>query len=61
VFTPDFIDKYWHRSFPGAMVLRIAGAGHHLQEDAHEQLVPALMDFLERALAASRNMNNSNL
>jgi len=40
------------------MVLRIAGAGHYLQEDAHEQLVPALMDFLERALAASRNMNN---
>jgi len=47
IFTPDFVNNYWKRSFPGAHVLRIAGAGHYLQEDGHETIVPALMNFLQ--------------
>lgn len=47
VFTPDFIDTYWKRSFPEAEVLRLSDASHYLQEDAYEQLVPELLDFMK--------------
>lgn len=47
VFRPDFfIDTLWRRTFPNADVLRIDDAGHYLQEDAHETIVPALLTFL---------------
>ncbi len=46
-FTPDILDELWLKDFPGARVLRIDDAGHYLQEDAHEVLVPALLRFLE--------------
>ncbi len=54
VFTPDFIDTYWKRTFPDAEVLRLPGAGHYLQEDAHEEIVPALLHFLGEASARVR-------
>jgi hypothetical protein len=28
-------------------VIRLEGAGHYLQEDAHERIVPALLEQLE--------------
>jgi pimeloyl-ACP methyl ester carboxylesterase len=36
----------WVEDFPHADVLRIPDAGHFLQEDAHELVVPALLGFL---------------
>ncbi len=47
-FTPDMLDQLWLQDFPDAEVLRIADAGHYIQEDAHEQVIPALLDFLSR-------------
>jgi cis-3-alkyl-4-acyloxetan-2-one decarboxylase len=46
VFTPDFIDVFWKRTFPDAEVMRLAEASHYLQEDAHEEIVPAPLRFL---------------
>jgi pimeloyl-ACP methyl ester carboxylesterase len=43
-FTPAMLEGLWLRTFPGATVLRLADAGHYLQEDAHEQIVPALLE-----------------
>lgn len=45
-FTPDMLDKLWLRDFPEADVMRIDDAGHYIQEDAHEQVIPPLLDFL---------------
>jgi pimeloyl-ACP methyl ester carboxylesterase len=45
-FTPSVLDQLWLKTFPAATVLRLEDAGHYLQEDAHERIVPALLDFL---------------
>lgn len=45
-FTPEMLDGLWLRTFPDADVMRIEDAGHYLQEDAHERIVPALLDFV---------------
>ncbi|MEO0421167.1 MAG: alpha/beta fold hydrolase [Pseudomonadota bacterium] len=45
-FTPDMLDDYWLRDFPDAQVHRIDDAGHYIQEDAHEQVIPKLLPFL---------------
>ena len=45
-FTPEMLDGLWLRTFPDAEVVRIEDAGHYLQEDAHERIVPALLEFL---------------
>ncbi len=47
VFTPKFIDLYWKRTFPNAEVMPLTDAGHYLQEDAYEEILPALLHFLE--------------
>jgi pimeloyl-ACP methyl ester carboxylesterase len=47
VLGPAVFDQ-WRRDFPGAEVLSLPDVGHFLQEDAHEQVVPALVDFLAR-------------
>ena len=46
-FTPSFL-KVWQQTFPDAEITTIDEAGHYLQEDAHEIIVPALLEFLER-------------
>jgi pimeloyl-ACP methyl ester carboxylesterase len=38
----------WRERFPAAEVHRIEDAGHYLQEDAPERVVPLLLDFLRR-------------
>lgn len=47
-FTPEMLDERWLDTFPDAEVTRIPDAGHYLQEDAHEVIVPALVDFVGR-------------
>jgi pimeloyl-ACP methyl ester carboxylesterase len=49
-FTPQMLEGLWLRTFPDAGVVRLDDAGHYLQEDAHERIVPELLEFLrERA------------
>jgi pimeloyl-ACP methyl ester carboxylesterase len=45
-FTPDILERAWLGTFPDANVLRLEDAGHYLQEDAHERIVPALLEHL---------------
>jgi haloalkane dehalogenase len=47
-FTPEMVDQLWLRTFPDAEVVRLDDAGHYLQEDAHERIVPQLVEFLGR-------------
>jgi pimeloyl-ACP methyl ester carboxylesterase len=46
-FTPQVLEQLWLRSFPKADVRRLDEAGHYLQEDAHERIVPELLRFLD--------------
>jgi len=46
-FTPEVLDGLWLQTFPTAEVIRLEDAGHYLQEDAHEQIVPELVKFLQ--------------
>lgn len=47
VFGPEVLAR-WQTSFPHAKVVELPNAGHFLQEDAHEDAVPALLGFLGR-------------
>lgn len=44
-FTPAFLEEFLER-FPRAEVLRLPDAGHYVFEDAHEQIVPRVREFL---------------
>ena len=44
-FTLDPREQLWLKMFPHAKVLKLEGAGHYLQKNAHEKIVPALLDF----------------
>ncbi|HSR85649.1 MAG TPA: alpha/beta fold hydrolase [Streptosporangiaceae bacterium] len=46
-FTPQWLEL-WLQTFPNADTLRLPDAGHYLQEDAYEHIVPALLRFLGR-------------
>lgn len=48
VFTPDILDTEWLDTFPDAEVTRVEDAGHYIQEDAYEIVVPKLLEFLPR-------------
>ncbi|MEM9068145.1 MAG: alpha/beta fold hydrolase [Myxococcota bacterium] len=45
-FTPDMLETFWLADFPDATVMRIEDAGHYIQEDAHEKVIPPMLDFL---------------
>jgi haloalkane dehalogenase len=45
VFDVTFLEE-WERRFPGAEVHRFADAGHYVLEDAHEEIVPLVREFL---------------
>ncbi len=47
-FSRAVLEKLWLQDFPDAEVLRIEDAGHYIQEDAHEQVIPPLIEFLSR-------------
>jgi haloalkane dehalogenase len=44
-FTPNFLDTLWLDTFPDATHTKLVDAGHYLQEDAHERIVPELLEF----------------
>jgi haloalkane dehalogenase len=48
-FTPAVLDELWLGTFPHATVTRVPDAGHFVQEDAYERVVPALLDHLRKA------------
>lgn len=48
-FTPEVLEQLWLKTFPDAPVTRLEDAGHYLQEDAHERIVPELLGFLGAA------------
>ena len=45
-FGPEILENLWLHDFPRADVLRIKDAGHYIQEDAHEKVIPRLLKFL---------------
>ena len=47
-FLPSYLDTLWLDTFPDASVTKLDDAGHYLQEDAHERLVPELVSFVSR-------------
>ena len=47
-FTPEYLNTLWLRDYPQAELFCLEDAGHYLQEDAYERIVPALVDFLRR-------------
>ncbi len=49
VFDDDFL-KQWQTILPQAVVHRFAHAGHYVLEDAHEQIIPLLEEFLEAGI-----------
>ena len=48
VFPPGIYKRLWEPDFPEAPILWLDKAGHFLQEDAPELIVPNLLEFLER-------------
>lgn len=51
-FLPEYLDEIRLRDFPDADVLGLPDAGHYLQEDAHERIVPRLLEHLSRAFGS---------
>jgi haloalkane dehalogenase len=45
-FTKEVLELLWMETFPEAAVMRLEDAGHYLQEDAHERIVPTLVEFI---------------
>jgi haloalkane dehalogenase len=45
-FLPVYLETLWLDTFPDASVTRLEDAGHYLQEDAHERIVPELVGFV---------------
>lgn len=48
-FGPETLDGMWLKTFPQARVTRVENAGHFIQEDAHEEVIPALLEFIVQA------------
>jgi haloalkane dehalogenase len=46
LFGPEVLEL-WRETLPNARVLRLEDAGHFVQEDAHERVVPDLLGLLE--------------
>jgi haloalkane dehalogenase len=47
VFDGHFL-REWQRRFPGAEVHHFADAGHYVLEDARDEILPLVRDFLQR-------------
>jgi len=47
-FSPETLENMWIKSFPHADVRRVERSGHFIQEDAHDIVIPELMDFINR-------------
>jgi cis-3-alkyl-4-acyloxetan-2-one decarboxylase len=46
-FTPKFLERF-REFFPKAEVHPLGNAGHYVVEDAHEEIVPVIEDFVKR-------------
>jgi haloalkane dehalogenase len=46
-FSAETLDRMWLSAFPQADVTRVDTAGHYIQEDAHEVVIPELLDFMQ--------------
>jgi haloalkane dehalogenase len=46
LFGPEVLDR-WRDTLPSAGVTRLDDAGHFVQEDAHERVIPELLRLLE--------------
>ena len=46
-FLPTYLETLWLDTFPEARVTKLEDAGHYLQEDAHERIVPELVGFVD--------------
>ena len=53
-FGPAVLEQLWLGTFPNAQVTRMSDAGHFVQEDAYERVVPALLQFLDAAAGDRR-------
>ena len=47
--TRDFLPK-WREHFPDADVHVLPNVGHYIVEDAHEQILPLMQDFLKKGI-----------
>jgi haloalkane dehalogenase len=47
VFDLDFLAE-WERRYPNAEVHRFPDAGHYVLEDAKDELIPLIEEFLQR-------------
>jgi hypothetical protein len=45
---PKMLSNLWLRTFPTAEVTRLEDAGHFLQKNANERIVPELLRFLSQ-------------
>lgn len=46
-FSIETLDNMWLLDFPNADVTRIEDAGHYIQEEAYEIVIPLLLEFVE--------------
>jgi haloalkane dehalogenase len=46
-FNESFL-KTWIEKFPNAEIVRLKDAGHYVLEDAHEQILPKISEFMSR-------------
>ncbi|MEM1230385.1 MAG: hypothetical protein AAGI15_07610, partial [Pseudomonadota bacterium] len=46
-FQMDVLEEMWKPDFPHAQV-EVLDAGHYIQEDAHDRVIPLLLDFISR-------------
>lgn len=53
-FRLDTLEGMWLRTFPDATVVKLPDAGHYLQEDAHEKIIPELLTFVGRLRESAR-------
>ena len=51
-FTPKFLDRFLE-FFPDAQVHPLPEAGHYVVEDAHEEIIPRLQEFLASTPSAT--------
>ncbi len=47
VFDHNFLEQ-WQNHLPNAEVHRFADCGHYILEDATDEVIPLIQDFLER-------------
>ena len=53
VFDRDFLAE-WRRRLPNAEIHGFLDAGHYVLEDARDELIPRIRDFIERAPTTTR-------